>query len=186
MVAERPPIRARESVEASAIAQTTPVKKFHNSRRRANRSTSCRRLWKYNRRSAPTMANLPKGGDAKLRAYSPPRIWPPSRRRHLSESDRSASARRMQVSFLPDSILGGETMTSIRFGARGRASEQSLGGGAASPARDLRQATTGLTGVAGRSHATPTPTPDPDPRDSGHTSGALRLERVVTHIRARR
>ena len=29
------------------------------------------------------MANPPKDGDAKLRAYSPSRIWPPSRRRQV-------------------------------------------------------------------------------------------------------
>ena len=77
-------------------------------------------------------------------------------------------------------------MTSINFGASGRASEQSLGEDVATSARGLRLANEGLIGVAGRSHATPTPTPDPDPRDSGLTSGALRLERLVSHIRARR
>ncbi len=32
---------------------------------------------------APTMANPPKDGDAKLRAYSPSRTWPPGRRRQV-------------------------------------------------------------------------------------------------------
>ena len=42
-----------------------------------------------------------------------------------------------------------------------------------------------LTGAVGRSHTTPTP--DPDSRDSGpRTPGALRLERVVSHMKAAR